>query len=107
MLKRWRARRQQALLEAMASKHMARLTSRRTPWADLDPLVRELVQIGRTSGFLERDGRRERTEEIGEQLYVSGGMSAMRSAHQEVSYWLPQEARSLEIAWDDIGDWRK
>ncbi len=78
----------------------------RTPLTDLDPLVRELVEIGRDGDFLDRGGRRERTVEIGSQLYSSGGMDAMLSAHQEVQYWTPFQARNLELAWDGIGTWR-
>jgi hypothetical protein len=79
----------------------------RTPLAELPPLVRELVEIGRTGSFIQSDGRcDERTVEIGKQLYSSGGRDAMLYAHEEVSYWLPREARALEFAWDGIGGWQ-
>lgn len=66
----------------------------------------ELLEIGANGGFLVRDGRRERTREIGAQLDARGGISAMRLAHQEVAYRMPFEASDLEWAWHGIGDWQ-
>lgn len=71
-----------------------------------NPMVLELLRIGTSSGFLTRDGREDRrTREIGSQLNEIGGMDAMFSVYEVIRYVLPREARSLERAWNGIGDW--
>lgn len=87
ILKRWRERCFLAALEKVHAERTAYRARMRTPLANLPGPVRELV-------------------EIGEWLHHIGGMSAMLAAHQQISYWVPAKARSLEMAWDGIGDWR-
>jgi hypothetical protein len=70
-------------------------------------MIVELIEIGRDRGYLDREGSGyERTREIGRRLHDRGGRAAMLDAHSEVSCWLYFESRSLEMAWDGIGDWR-
>ena len=89
--------------------------------ADVDLLVAELIQIGRTDGYLsevwkpDRDTgkngnfngqyKHPRAREIGEDLYKRGGMHLMEAAYYRVRAALPREARSLEIAFGGIGSW--
>jgi len=66
---------------------------------DVDHLVAEL---------LKEDCTRIRACEIGEALNERGGIDLMRAAYYRVRIVaLPGEARSLERAWEGIGDWRE
>ncbi|MEU3622966.1 hypothetical protein BS329_20415 [Amycolatopsis coloradensis] len=96
-------------MEKVAARREAERVRNRTPLAELHPLVRELVEIGSRGegGFLTEDGRDdERTREIGSQIYRSGGIAAMKAAHQQVAYWVPFKAPHLDRAWGGIGGWQ-
>jgi hypothetical protein len=67
----------------------------------LDPLVRELVEMGNTSGY-----HNDRTREIGELLNELGGLAHMQDVYYEVFNWHPVTARDLQQVWDGVGDWR-
>lgn len=77
-------------------------------------LIAELFEIARQAphhgtehyaGFLKAD--RPRTREIGERLYELGGHKLMEQAYYAMlEQGPPYAARHLEIAWDQIGDWR-
>ena len=79
----------------------------------MDRLVAELIQIGRTDGYLSNTPggsfneyrQHIRAREIGEALNERGGMDMMRAACYRVRAALPGEARSLESAWGGIGRW--
>jgi hypothetical protein len=80
---------------------------------EVDRLVAELMQIGRTDGYLSmqpggkfnENCRHIRAREIGEALNKRGGMDLMQAAYYRVRAALPDEARSLESAWGYIGEW--
>jgi ankyrin repeat protein len=84
---------------------------------EVDTLVTELIQIGRTDGYLCTDphsmqgkfdekNRHIRAREIAEALNTRGGISLMRAAHYRVQAALGSLcARYLEVAWGYIGDW--
>jgi hypothetical protein len=55
--------------------------------------------------FLDKKTR-PRTVEIGQALCRIGGHELMIKAHFEVSKLKGFSARSLEMAWDGVGDWR-
>jgi HEAT repeat protein len=82
--------------------------------AEIDRMVAELIQIGRTDGFrstttggkFDKSGNHMRVREIGEVLNGRGGMQLMQAAYYTVRAALPGEARSLEGAWGYIGEWR-
>ncbi len=105
MFRRWRERRFEAELAKVAAAREAHRIRIRRPIQELDPLTRELVEIGSAGGFLAPDGDEERTREIGMKLYTDGGMAAMQAAHEQVAAWLPYQARGLEFVWNGIGDW--
>jgi hypothetical protein len=96
----WRERRNERLVAKYARKRAKYGARRRTPLDQLDPLVRELVHIG-VDGFQFS----LRAKEIGTLLDHRGGIDEMRAAHEQVSYWHPDQARALERAWGGIGDW--
>lgn len=78
---------------------------------DLDGLVAELIEIGRTDGYLSTSPGGKfnekkihiRTCEIGKALNERGGNDLMIKAAYRVRAALPHKARSLEMAWDGIG----
>lgn len=80
---------------------------------DVDVLIAELVEIGRTCGFIsapggnfDDNGYHIRTRQIGMQLDKIGGMELMQAAYYRVVAILgPVAGRSLEIAWGYIGNW--
>jgi|GEM_PF-414451 len=80
---------------------------------DVDRLVTELIQIGRTDDYLSmtpgvkfNEYRRNiRACEIGEVLNERGGMDLMQAAYYRVRAALPVKARALECAWGGIGEW--
>jgi hypothetical protein len=96
----WRERRNERLVAKYARKRARNVARRRTPLDQLDPLVGELVRIG-ADGFQFS----LRAKEIGKLLDQRGGIDEMRAAHQQASYWHPDQARALERAWGGIGDW--
>jgi hypothetical protein len=98
----WRDRRNQRLIAKYARRREAEILRNRTPLHLLDPLVAELVRIGEREHYLSSD----RAREIGGLIEVRGGFAAMRAAHDQVSYWHPQHARALEMAWNGIGRWQ-
>ncbi|MGD2247936.1 MAG: hypothetical protein PVF58_05985 [Candidatus Methanofastidiosia archaeon] len=76
-------------------------------------LIDELVEIGKTCGFISTpggnfngNGHHIRTREIGMQLDNMGGMELMQVAYYTVARVLgPVAGRSLEVAWGYIGNW--
>ena len=79
-------------------------------------LVSELIQIGRTDGYLsmtpggkfDEHFNNLRAREIGEALNQKGGFERMLAAHDKVREALgPVKARELESAWHRIGRWQR
>jgi hypothetical protein len=79
---------------------------------EVEALVGELVAIGRSPGYFERDQsdelqRDQRVVEIGRRLEGKGGWRLMHAAAERVREELGDvPARELEFAWDGIGLWR-
>lgn len=75
--------------------------------AELDAIVEELNEIGRTVGWygsgegFDPRGKNIRAREIGKELYKQGGRPMM----QKVWYRVTEDRRGLEMAWDGIGSW--
>jgi hypothetical protein len=75
--------------------------------------VLELVEIGKTDGFLSQpaegkfDENRKhiRARQIGQILNEKGGMPYMQTVFARFSKILPGEARELEVCWGYIGEW--
>ena len=80
---------------------------------EIDGLIEELIQIGRTKKFLGESGpdfndQRDniRAREIGESLNDIGGKELMQFACYRVGKILgPEDMRQLEWAWNNIGEW--
>ena len=80
---------------------------------DADVLVAELVEIGRTCGFIstpggnfDDSGHHIRARQIGVQLDKIGGMELMQAAYYRIVAILGAAVgRSLEVAWGYIGNW--
>lgn len=98
---------------------------------DVDLLVDELVVIGKGLGYLkpcredyegeekvydapyptfdpnEFDSRNHhvRTRKIGEALDKAGGFRLMQVVAARIRELVPEQARALEFAWGDIGQW--
>ncbi len=65
------------------------------------PLRDELVAVakrGRLLGDL-------RVQEIGASLNDRGSNDLMSQVHEEVRRTVPGSGRTLEVAWDGIGEW--
>ena len=74
--------------------------------AEIDSLIEELIQIGRSDKFRSKNRDGERTREIGAILDRKGGMDLMKFAYYRVGRALGgAQARTLEVAWDKIGRW--
>jgi hypothetical protein len=73
----------------------------RTPLERLDPLVRELIEMGHGSGY-----HNDRARKIGELLDDRGGLPLMQAVYYEVFNWHPVTARDLQWVWNRIGDWQ-
>jgi hypothetical protein len=90
----------------MLTTHLAKVDAERkaarTPRGRLDPLVRELVEMGYGTGYRNND----RARKIGELLNGRGGLGHMQAVYYEVFNWHPVTARELQWAWDGIGDWQ-
>jgi len=85
-----------------------------TARGEVEQLLRELLQIGKTEGFLsERPGgafnaqcRHNRTREIGKRLHEIGQFPLMEYAYHHARRKLGKELSThLEYAWSDIGRW--
>lgn len=96
-----RARRTQNVLDKYGAKADAERKAARTPLERLDPLVRELVEMGYGSGY-----RNDRARRIGELLNDRGGLGHMQAVYYQVLNWHPVTVRTLQRVWDGIGDWR-
>ena len=81
---------------------------------EIDRLINELVQIGRTEDFLsERPGgsfniqcRHSRARDIGKRLDELGGIELMDYIIKKVAKRLsPNLASHLSYAWTEIGKW--
>jgi len=80
---------------------------------EIDGLIEELIQIGRTEKFLGEPGPdfndqhdNIRAREIGESLNDIGGKELMQFACYRVGKILgPEDMRQLEWAWNNIGEW--
>jgi len=90
---------------------------------EVEKLLAELVDIGRTDGFIskEPDGKFEhfrhvRVREIGKELDAIGGTPLMRTvcnkydaivteAEKHGTHVINADSAALEIAWDGIGIW--
>ncbi|KYK37353.1 MAG: hypothetical protein AYK18_10190 [Theionarchaea archaeon DG-70] len=80
---------------------------------DVDVLVTELVEIGRTCGFIstpggnfDDNGYHIRARQIGILLDKIGGMELMQAAYYRIVAILgPVAGRTLEVAWGYIGNW--
>jgi hypothetical protein len=96
-----RARRMQNILDKHWAKVDAERKAARTPLERLDPLVRELVEMGYGSGY-----RNDRARKIGEILNDRGGLGHMQAVYYEVFNWHPVTARDLQGVWDRIGEWQ-
>ncbi|WP_152363925.1 hypothetical protein [Microlunatus speluncae] len=102
VFKEWRRRRQLAMRERIAAEREAARRSARTPIERLDPLIRELVEIGAEVDYLVSD----RAREIGVILDARGGLSEMQDAYHELINWHNENARGLSRAWNGIGHWQ-
>ncbi|MGH3756484.1 hypothetical protein [Actinophytocola sp.] len=102
MFNGWRERRAIAKLQKVAAGREAGRIAARTPTDLLDPLVRELVEIGYETDY--RDS--ERVREIGKLLHARGGLPEMQDAYYELINWHNINARGLSSAWDRVGDWQ-
>ncbi len=90
-----------AKLRRYIEQREANRVAARTPLGQLDPLVRELIELGNTHGLLHN----KRAREIGEELNARGGRPLMQAVYYEVFNWHPVNARGLQHTWDGIGDW--
>ena len=80
---------------------------------DVDPLLEELMEIGRICDFVSdsggdfnEHGQHIRTREIGVTLNRIGGMELMQAVYYRILAVLGlTRARSLEFAWGHIGHW--
>lgn len=81
---------------------------------EADRLVEELIEIGKTDGYLSmRPGgkfnetnKHIRARQIGQELNKRGGMDLMKAANYAVRARLGGvPARELEAAWGYIGNW--
>lgn len=80
---------------------------------EIDPLVAELVEIGRNCDFFsnpggsfDNKGYNIRAREIGTRLNEIGGIELMQLVYYRAMAILgPGFGRSLEVAWEYIGDW--
>jgi hypothetical protein len=95
----WRDR---PLDRAREEYHRDRLAMR-IPFEQLDPQVRELVEIAIRHALVENE---ERVQAIGRALYAAGGHERMVAAHGQVHAWA-FEAPNLNAVWDGVGDWRR
>jgi hypothetical protein len=102
---RWRLRRARRAQHSLA-KHWATVDAERkaarTPLDRLDPLIRELVEMGYETGYLGND----RARAIGELLNARGGISYMQAVYYEVFNWHRVTARELQHVWNGIGTWQ-
>ncbi|WP_329236794.1 hypothetical protein OG417_32920 [Actinoallomurus sp. NBC_01490] len=101
---KWRQRRErrlQNLLNECNAKVDTERKAARTPLERLDPLIRELVEMGDGPGY-----GNDRARKIGELLNDRGGMGYMQAVYYEVFNWHPITARELQRVWDGIGDWQ-
>ena len=74
--------------------------------AEIDSLIEELIQIGRSDKFLSESTDGDRAREIGAILNGKGGMDLMKFAYYRVGRVLGGgQMRTLEVAWDSIGEW--
>lgn len=74
--------------------------------AEIDSLIEELIQIGRSDKFLSENTDGGRAREIGAILNSKGGMDLMKFAYYRVGRVLGGgQMRTLEVAWDNIGEW--
>lgn len=82
--------------------------SRRWRHRSVAALTEELLAIDRERGFLVSGGgvADKRTKRIGRALNRSGGMELMQEVHTNVSRQVTRSgaSRSLDVAWDGIGD---
>lgn len=101
-LRERRIRRNFSTLRTVAAAREAEREAARTPIELLDPLIRELVEIGYSTDFLNS----KRVREIGELLHQQGGLAQMQSAYYELINWHNANTRGLSFAWDGIGDWQ-
>ena len=71
-------------------------------------IVDELIEIGRTKGFLGKGGEFDsnehnlRARQIGEELNERGGLALMQEVWYRVT---PKNQRELEWVWNGIGEW--
>uniref|UniRef100_A0A7C4XU80 Uncharacterized protein n=1 Tax=candidate division WWE3 bacterium TaxID=2053526 RepID=A0A7C4XU80_UNCKA len=91
----------------------------------IEKLINELVEIGRTDGFISKEPggkfdenhHHTRAREIGEELNRTGGFILMQKVHYRVgalvtpaiqrgSHPITGSSGSLDLAWNGIGDWR-
>jgi hypothetical protein len=114
MFERWRQRpglskkdlRYLKHLQAYHRKEEQLRRARRTPLEDLPPLVRELIALGQATAFRTGTTGERRAREIGELLNEAGGIEAMRAAYALTADWIPQESRTLQTTWQNIGPWQ-
>jgi len=81
---------------------------------EVDSLVAELIEIGRSDGFLSmqaggkfnKNHKHIRAREVGTRLNEIGGMKLMQATGYRVGATLGAgPARELESAWGYIGEW--
>jgi hypothetical protein len=81
-------------------------TQQQNQVAEIEALIEELIQLGRSDRFLSENPDGHRTREIGAILDSRGGMDLMRFAYYRVDRVLGgAQARTLDVAWDRIGGW--
>jgi hypothetical protein len=73
---------------------------------EIQSLVRELIEIGNTRGFVTSESNDKRTRKIGSRLNAIAGMDLMERVYDEVATHVRRPARELDLAWDGIGEWR-
>ncbi|WP_033295871.1 hypothetical protein [Amycolatopsis jejuensis] len=100
--RRKRAERNQSILVRYQAQAADRREAARTPPGQLDPLVRELIDMGYESGYLDNP----RARKIGELLNSRGGLGLMQDVYYEVLNWHFVTARELQRAWHGVGDWQ-
>jgi hypothetical protein len=70
----------------------------------MDNYVKDLIQIGKTTGFIPEGRANEKAFSIGSQLFAQGGFSLMIQVHSAIAEALGQlAAHDLSAAWHGVG----